>query len=304
MLQVQHISKNFGSQKAVADVSFQIEAGKFYGLLGPNGAGKTTTIHIISAIMPPDSGHIFIAQKDAYKNIAEVKMIMGIVPQEIALYDDMSAFANLLFWGSLYHVKGSAAKEKANQLLEWVGLSDRKKDLIKTYSGGMKRRINIACALMHDPQLILMDEPTVGIDPQSRNKIYELLEELHYHKKTILYTTHYMEEAERLCDVIGIIDKGKIITEGTLQELKTKNNVEESVAIRYEGNATGKLNGFKLHHNEDKNELIIYSRQVKKDLPEIVKQCSEMGITIQNLEIRHVTLETIFLNLTGRQLRD
>ncbi|MBC8047710.1 MAG: ABC transporter ATP-binding protein [Fimbriimonadaceae bacterium] len=304
MLRVKNISKSFATNKAVDDVSFQIEKGQFYGLLGPNGAGKTTTILMISAIMQPDIGNILIDEKDVYKNKHTVKLKMGIVPQEIALYDEMSALDNLVFWGSLYGISKSNAKQKANELLDWIGLSDRKKDLIKTYSGGMKRRINIACALMHNPELIVMDEPTVGIDPQSRNKIYELLDELHNNKKTILYTTHYMEEAERMCDIIGIIDRGKIITQGTLQELKNKNNVDESIVIHYEGNAVDKLNGYKLKNDADKNELIIYSQHAKHDLPGIVKKCADAGITILNIDIRNINLETIFLNLTGRQLRD
>jgi ABC-2 type transport system ATP-binding protein len=304
MLQVEHISKKFQSLQAVQDVSLHLKPGEFYGLLGPNGAGKTTTIHIISAIMPPDTGTVFIAGKDVYKNITDVKMRMGIVPQEIALYDDMNALENLLFWGSLYNMKGNAAKEKALALLAWVGLADRKKDLVKTYSGGMKRRINIACALMHDPALILMDEPTVGIDPQSRNKIYEILEDLHSNKKTILYTTHYMEEAERLCDTIGIIDRGKIIAEGSLQELRSKSKTQESIVIHYEGSAPAALNGFTIQVHDDKKEMMVYSQQVKQDLPTIVKLCYEAGVTIQNMEVHYANLETIFLTLTGRQLRE
>jgi ABC-2 type transport system ATP-binding protein len=158
---------------------------------------------------------------DVYKHQQQVKMHMGVVPQEIALYDELSAFDNLLFWGSLYGITGADAKKQANYLLEWVGLADRKNDAVKTYSGGMKRRVNIASALMHNPGLIVMDEPTVGIDPQSRNKIYELLDEMHTGGKTILYTTHYMEEAEKMCDKIGVIDSGRIIAEGSLNELKT-----------------------------------------------------------------------------------
>jgi ABC-2 type transport system ATP-binding protein len=221
MLKVNSITKTFDQFKAVNGISLSLTPGMFYGLLGPNGAGKTTTIHMISAIMPPDTGDIQIAGIDVYKQQQQVKMHMGVVPQEIALYDELSAFDNLLFWGSLYGITGADAKKQANYLLEWVGLADRKNDAVKTYSGGMKRRVNIASALMHNPGLIVMDEPTVGIDPQSRNKIYELLDEMHAGGKTILYTTHYMEEAEKMCDKIGVIDSGKIIAEGSLNELKT-----------------------------------------------------------------------------------
>ncbi len=304
MLRAELISKSFNNLKAVDNISLTLQSGMFYGLLGPNGAGKTTTIHMISAIMPPDSGEIFIDNKNVYKNNKEVKMRMGIVPQEIALYDELSALENLLFWGSLYGVKGKPAKQKANYLIEWVGLEDRKNNKIKTYSGGMKRRINIACALMHDPELIIMDEPTVGIDPQSRNKIYELLQELHQNKKTILYTTHYMEEAEKMCDRIGIIDKGKIIAEGSLDELRNNNNVEESIVINYEGDIVQDISGYKTFHEPSKHEITIYSKNVKHILPDVVKKCSEAGISIQNIDIRNTSLETIFLNITGRQMRD
>ena len=168
----------------------------------------------------------------------------------------------------------------------------------------MKRRINIACALMHDPQLIVMDEPTVGIDPQSRNKIYELLAELHGNKKTILYTTHYMDEAEKMCDRIGIIDKGSIIAEGTMQELRHQHNAEESIVINFSGDTQPDLKDYKTFFDAEKNELIVQSKQVKKILPEVVQKCTDAGITIQNIDIRSIDLETIFLNLTGRQLRD
>ncbi len=305
MLEISNISKKYKQLLAVNHISFRINEGEFYGLLGPNGAGKTTTIHMISAILPPDEGNILADGKDIYRNKGEVKMKMGIVPQEIALYDEMHALDNLLFWGSLYHVKGAQAKQKAENLLEWVGLADRKKDLIKTYSGGMKRRINIACALMHDPAVIIMDEPTVGIDPQSRNKIYDLLDELHKNGKTILYTTHYMAEAERLCDRIGIIDKGNLIAEGTLDELKKQNQMEEIVVITYNNEFLSPVfNGYKMEHDPEKKEIIIASRNLNSDLPLLVKHCADTHIQIQNIDIRSTNLETIFLHLTGRQLRD
>ncbi len=304
MLSVQNISKSFRQQRAVNGIRLELLEGEFYGLLGPNGAGKTTTIQMISGILPPDSGTILIGGKDVYAHTTEVKMLMGIVPQEIALYDDLSSLDNLLFWGGLYGIKGSHAKQKAAFLLEWVGLADRQNDTISAYSGGMKRRINIACALMHDPALILMDEPTVGIDPQSRNKIYELLQSLHQQNKTILYTTHYMEEAEKMCDRIGIIDHGKIIAEGTLPELKRDHDTGSSIVINYEGNVSMVLPGYEITNDTENKELIIHTRETRNILPDIVKKCSDAGITIHNIDIRNADLETIFLDLTGRQLRD
>lgn len=305
MLEINNISKKYKQLTAVNRISFNVRDGEFYGLLGPNGAGKTTTINMISAILPPDEGNILADGKNIYQFKDEVKMKMGIVPQEIALYDEMHALDNLLFWGSLYQVKGIKAKQKAENLLEWVGLADRKKDMIKTYSGGMKRRINIASALMHDPSLLIMDEPTVGIDPQSRNKIYELLDELHKEGKTILYTTHYMAEAERLCDRIGIIDKGNLIAEGSLDELKKQNQMEEIVVITYNNEfLTPEFNGYKMEHDPEKKAIIISTRNLNSDLPLIVKHCADTNIQIQNIDIRSINLETIFLHLTGRQLRD
>jgi len=304
MLKVEAISKSFLNLKAVDQINLTLPSGMFYGLLGPNGAGKTTTIQMISSIMRPDSGRILIDGMSVYEKSSNVKLKMGIVPQEIALYDELTALENLIFWGSLYGISGKTSKQKAAYLLHWVGLEDRKKDKIKTYSGGMKRRINIACALMHDPELILMDEPTVGVDPQSRNKIYELLSELHHNKKTILYTTHYMEEAEKMCDRIGIIDKGKIIAEGSLQELRDHNAVEETIEINYTGEIQESLSGYKSTFNNATHELVVSAKNVKLILPDVVKKCADAGIDIINIDIKSISLENIFLNLTGRHLRD
>lgn len=304
MLKVNSITKTFDQFKAVNGISLSLTPGMFYGLLGPNGAGKTTTIHMISAIMPPDTGEILIAGIDVYKQQQQVKMHMGVVPQEIALYDELSAFDNLLFWGSLYGITGTDAKKQANYLLEWVGLADRKNDAVKTYSGGMKRRVNIASALMHNPGLVVMDEPTVGIDPQSRNKIYELLDEMHAGGKTILYTTHYMEEAEKMCDKIGIIDSGKIIAEGSLNELKTNYSLADTVVITYSGKSDGNITGYSTQHNEALNEIVIQIKDAKGHLSDIVNKCAVAQIAIHNIDIKSSGLEAIFLHLTGRQLRD
>ena len=304
MLKVNSITKTFDQFKAVNGISLTLTPGMFYGLLGPNGAGKTTTIHMISAIMPPDTGDIQIAGIDVYKHQQQVKMHMGVVPQEIALYDELSAFDNLLFWGSLYGITGADAKKQANYLLEWVGLADRKNDAVKTYSGGMKRRVNIASALMHNPGLIVMDEPTVGIDPQSRNKIYELLDEMHTGGKTILYSTHYMEEAEKMCDKIGVIDSGRIIAEGSLNELKTNYSLDDSIVITYTGNSDGIIPGYATQHTAAANEIIIQIKDAKGHLSDIVNKCSGAQIAIHNIDIKSSGLEAIFLHLTGRQLRD
>lgn len=302
MLTVSNLTKSFGDHVAVDGISLSIAKGMFYGLLGPNGAGKTTTIQMISSILPPDSGKISVDGLGVYEH-ASVKMHMGIVPQEIALYDELTALENLIFWGNLYAVHGKTGKDRAAFLLDWVGLADRRHDIVKNYSGGMKRRVNIAAALMHDPGLIVMDEPTVGIDPQSRNKIYELLDELHHQGKTILYTTHYMEEAERMCDKIGIIDKGKIIAEGSLDELKKAHAQEENIVIHFTGEAVSKLGNYVISFPEPQMMTVV-TPQARKRLHDVVQLCTEGGIDITGIDIHDAGLESIFLNLTGRQLRD
>lgn len=304
MIQIDQLFKKYHQQTAVDGISLRVEEGEFYGLLGPNGAGKTTTITMISGILPPDAGVIRLRGADVYAGDPRIKRLMGIVPQEIALYDDLSAYANLLFWGGLYHIKGQTAQQRARDLLEWVGLSDRMRDQVKTYSGGMKRRVNIAAALMHDPALVIMDEPTVGIDPHSRNKIYTLLEDLHAQGKTILYTTHYMEEAERMCDRIGIIDKGKIIAEGTLNELKQTHAQHETIVIHYSGNHITEPAGYTCTLDEQEQTLTILLPEARKSLHEIVQLMQQQAVEIAHIDIHHAGLESIFLQLTGRQLRD
>src|SRR6185312_7146115 len=220
MIDVKNIQKSYGDIHAVKGISFFISTGECYGLLGPNGAGKSTTINMLSTLFPPDAGEILINGLDIKKSPEEVKKILGVVPQEIALYSNFTAWENMLFWGGLHSLKSNELQKKAEELLQLVGLLDRKNEKIKGYSGGMKRRINLACALLHSPKILLLDEPTVGVDPQSRNMIFELIESLNKQGMTIIYTTHYMEEAERLCDRIGIIDSGVIVAQGTLDELK------------------------------------------------------------------------------------
>lgn len=304
MLQVQNIIKSYAQHRAVDGISFSIDKGVFYGLLGPNGAGKTTTIQMISGIMPPDAGSILVGGHSVYPQSGQIKKHLGIVPQEIALYGELSALDNLLFWGGLYAVHGRQADQRAKELLVWVGLDGRMHDKVRTYSGGMQRRVNIAAALMHDPDLIIMDEPTVGVDPQSRNKIYELLDDLHKRGKTILYTTHYMEEAEKMCSVIGIIDKGRIIAEGSLDDLKMQYAKEETVVVRYSnGNLHSKpAKAFELI--EDEQKIIYRMPEVRKQLHTIIQELETLQIGVEHIDIQQAGLESIFLQLTGRQLRD
>ncbi|MEE4213504.1 MAG: ABC transporter ATP-binding protein [Bacteroidales bacterium] len=221
IIEVKSISKYYGNIMSLRDISFNIRRGEIFGLLGPNGAGKSTTVNILNTLLKPDSGEIYCDGINIFNKTDHCKMMMGVVPQEIALYENLTAFENLVFWGGLYKVPKSELKENAVEMLELVGLSSRKNDRIKTFSGGMKRRINIACSLLHKPKILVMDEPTSGVDPQNRNHIFNVIENLNREGMTIIYTTHYMEEAERLCDTIAIIDLGTIRAQGTMQELRT-----------------------------------------------------------------------------------
>jgi linearmycin/streptolysin S transport system ATP-binding protein len=222
ILDVRHLRKTFGTLVAVDDVSFTLEAGKLVGLLGPNGAGKTTTVSMVSGLITPERGDVLIGGQKLSGDTDPVKRRIGLVPQDLALYEELSALANLRFFGALFGLSGSALNTAIGSTMELVGLADRAKDLVKNYSGGMKRRLNLAAGLLHDPDILLLDEPTVGVDPQSRNAIFDNLEELKRRGKALLYTTHYMEEVERLSDRIVIIDHGKVIADDTLDGLQTR----------------------------------------------------------------------------------
>ena len=307
MINVSNLKKTFDMVDALKGISFNIPQGECYGLLGPNGAGKTTTISIMSTLIEPSEGNVKIAGHDLKMNPLECKRNIGVVSQEIALYNELSAYDNLLFWGSLYNVSKSELTKRIDESLKLLGLSDRKNDKVKTYSGGMKRRINIATALLHRPKVLLMDEPTVGIDPQSRNLIFEVLEKLHEEGITIVYTTHYMEEAERLCDRIGIIDDGEIIAEGTLDELRTSGSMKETVVISFTNLSDERFNMIAndwkdLQRFDD--TIHFYSMNIQVDLSKIILKCSEVSLDIRYIDMQKINLETIFLSLTGKQLRD
>jgi len=308
MIEVSGIKKSYNDIEALRGISFEIGSGEVYGLLGPNGAGKTTTISILSTILKPDAGKVKINGIDLKSRPKACKQIIGVVPQEISLYDQLSAYDNLMFWGSLYNIKPQELKDKVASTLELLGLSARRNDKIKTYSGGMKRRINLASALLHSPEILFMDEPTVGIDPQSRNLIYDVIEKLHKDGLTIIYTTHYMEEAQRLCDRIGIIDKGEIIAQGTLDELRKISNTEETINIVLSESINGteeKLGSIlDKKHTVTGNTVTVFTDDSKSDLPNVIMKINKAGLEINQVEIQKVNLETIFLNLTGKQLRD
>lgn len=307
MISVSNLVKKYGAVDALNGISFNIKKGEFYGLLGPNGAGKTTTISILSTIVEPTSGEVTIAGFDLRKNPMECKKSIGVVSQEIALYEELSAYENLMFWGGLYKVPKSELKTRITETLDLFGLVDRMHDKIKTYSGGMKRRINIASSLLHRPQIIFMDEPTVGVDPQSRNLIFEVLEKLHNDGMTIIYTTHYMEEAERFCDRIGIIDNGAIIAEGTLDELRESSKLNEIIVVTFTSLSDADFDKIVTDWTgaqRNKNQIEFHSAAAKNELTKIVLRCNELGLEILHLDIQKVNLESIFLSLTGKQLRD
>jgi len=307
MISVSNLKKTFDTVDALKGISFNIPQGECYGLLGPNGAGKTTTISIMSTLIEPDDGEVNIAGYDLKKNPLDCKKKIGVVTQELALYNEFSAYDNLLFWGGMYKIPGKELEERIDETLDLLGLTDRKNDKVKTYSGGMKRRINIASALLHKPGILFMDEPTVGIDPQSRNLIFEVVEKLHNEGTTIIYTTHYMEEAERLCDRIGIMDNGEIIAQGTMKELKTLGSMKESVVISF-------INLTDKHYNMLEKEwkdlqliddtIHFFSMNIQGNLSKIILKCNEFGLDIRNIDIQKINLETIFLSLTGKKLRD
>ena len=309
IVKIEGLIKRFGDLTAVDNINLYIEEGEIYGLLGPNGAGKSTTINIMCGLLSMDKGKIEILDKDIVKEAYFTKKNIGMVPQDIAIYEDLTAYENVKFFASLYGLKGEELKKRTSEALEFVGLSDRAKQFPKGFSGGMKRRLNIACAIAHRPKLIIMDEPTVGIDPQSRNHILQSVKKLNSMGCTIIYTTHYMEEVEAICTKIGIIDHGKVIAEGTKEELKLivtdKNTVKISVDLidKVDVEEIKKINGV-IDVSVDEYEIKISSHKEVNNLDKLIIYFTERDIQIQNIETHKPDLETVFLTLTGRKLRD
>ncbi|KOA18200.1 daunorubicin/doxorubicin resistance ATP-binding protein DrrA [Clostridium homopropionicum DSM 5847] len=309
IVKIEGLIKRFGDLTAVDNINLYIEEGEIYGLLGPNGAGKSTTINIMCGLLSMDKGKIEVLNEDIVKEAYFTKKNIGMVPQDIAIYEDLTAYENVKFFASLYGLKGEELKKRTSEALEFVGLSDRAKEFPKGFSGGMKRRLNIACAIAHRPKLIIMDEPTVGIDPQSRNHILQSVKKLNSMGCTIIYTTHYMEEVEAICTKIGIIDHGKVIAEGTKEELKSivtdKNSVEVTVDLidKVEIEEIKKINGV-IDVNINEYKIKISSYKEVNNLDKIIIYFTERDIQIQNIETQKPDLETVFLTLTGRKLRD
>jgi len=313
IIDVRQLHKKYknATDEAVKGISFQIEAGEIFSLLGPNGAGKTTTISMLACLLEPTAGEAYIDGHSIKKDALQVKRSLGVVPQDIALYPTLSARENLAFWGRMYGLQGHELKDRIGKVLERVGLADRADDRIETYSGGMKRRINIAVGLLHQPKVLFMDEPTVGIDPQSRRRILDMVKEFNQAGMTVLYTTHYMEEAQELSDRIGIIDHGEMIAAGTLDELTRL--VGESDVVDLITDRESTVAEF-VQALRDLPEI----QQVKTEngslrllvtdgnacLPEIIATAIAQQVRILNVSIQEPNLEAVFLHLTGRGLRD
>ena len=306
ILEIKDLVKKFNGITALDEVTFSIEKGDFFGLLGPNGAGKSTLMNCIIGFLKPDNGKILLNSEDINDLTLTFRLNVGYVPQEIALYEEFSAYQNLKIFGGFYELSKTELNKRIAEVLELVQLQDRKNDLVKNFSGGMKRRLNLAVSILHDPELILCDEPTVGVDPQSRNAIFDMLHELNKNGKTILYTTHYIEEAERLCNRLAIIDYGKIIAQGTLNDLISLLDKKETIKIRKSQESINVLDSLKSLGEITESDFyfeIIPNNSLSTNSM-IFEKLEKWEIPSHLLELSRASLEDVFLNLTGRRLRD
>jgi ABC-2 type transport system ATP-binding protein len=312
MLLVEHLVKQYGDFIAVDDVSFEAKAGAVFGLLGPNGAGKSTAINCISGLLAPTAGRITVSGHDVIKDGKAARRSLGVVPQELALYEDLPAVENLRYWGKAYGLRGKALEDRVATVLEHIGLVDRAKDLPKEFSGGMKRRLNFGCGVVHEPKVLLLDEPTVGVDPQSRAKLFELVEVARDEGACVLYTTHYMEEAERLCDSLAIMDHGKLIALGTVNELKSQLGARDALQLSgvFPVDATrnaidalaGEIPDLEMLSLAD-DSLMLTLSSASHHLPRVFAAITEAGGRVSETSLRSPNLETLFLLLTGNELR-
>lgn len=310
MLSVEDLHKQYGDFVAVDGVNFAAEGGRIFGLLGPNGAGKSTTINCISGLLQPTSGRISVAGFDLAKEGKKAKATLGIVPQELALYEDLPAIENLRYWGKAYGLRGSELQSRVDEVLGHIGLADRAKDLPKEFSGGMKRRLNFGCGIVHKPKVLLLDEPTVGVDPQSRARLFEMVEAERDAGACVLYTTHYMEEAERLCDSLAIIDHGKIIADGAVDELKAQVGAKDVLQLSGEfptelaDDLAGRGIADLTVLAADDASLTVTLTAASRHLPEIFESITAAGGKVNETSLRSPNLETLFLILTGKELRE
>jgi ABC-2 type transport system ATP-binding protein len=311
ILEAHNLVKHYGHFEAVKGISFHIDAGEIFSLLGPNGAGKSTTISMLSTLLAPTDGEAMIGGHSIIKNPMAVRQIIGIVPQEIALYEELTARENLNFWGQMYGMRGKPLRQRVGEVLEHVGLTDKAARSVKTFSGGMKRRLNIGVGLLPKPRLVFMDEPTVGIDLQSRRAILDLVKDLNRHGMSVLYTTHYMEEAAELADRVGIVDHGKMIALGTQKELIQQVGQDDTVRVYVDENQSAEALATVLRAVPGVQQASAIGQQVvligpcaAEALVSVVSKANEMAVKIRSIDIQQPNLEAVFLRLTGRALRD
>lgn len=309
LLKVIDLKKHYKNIKAVGGISFEVKRGEVFGLLGPNGAGKSTTISIISTLIAPDYGDVLYKGESVIKSPKNLQKKLGVVPQEIALYPTLTGYENLRFFGNIYGLTGRLLKQRIEEVSEIIGIKDRLKDKVEKYSGGMKRRINIGAALLHRPELLIMDEPTVGIDPQSRNHILDTVLELNRKGMTIIYTSHYMEEVEYLCTRISIMDKGKIIESGTRDELIEVIKGNKRIEIRFDKVSDELIEKIRDINYVNKieiieNEITITINNGDEIFKDIIERVGETDGSILSIDVKKPNLEEVFLHLTGKALRD
>ena len=309
VLECRGLRRSFGKIVAVDGVGFHIDPGETYGLLGPNGAGKTTTISMIAGLLERDGGEVIVAGEPMTTRAIRAKGAIGYVPQDLAIYPDLSGRENLMFFARLYGMSTAEARRRSAEVLTLTGLADRAGDQTKQYSGGMKRRLNIGIGLLHRPKLLILDEPTVGVDPQSRNAILESVEALSGAGMAVLYTTHYMEEAERLCDRIGIIDHGKLIAEGTRQHLVGMVGEGDQVRLSASGDLAGAAADLAAHPwvrraQAADGSIEVIVEDASSELPAILTDVAAGGVTIRSVPVTEPALEAVFLHRPGRALRD
>jgi ABC-2 type transport system ATP-binding protein len=303
MIKADNLKKSYGNTVALDDVSFELQKGETFGLLGPNGAGKTTTIKLLCGLLKPDVGKVTLDGKTD-PSLVEVRLSLGVVPQTLAIYEELSAEENLRFFGKIYGLTGRKLKERVEDCLEIAGLSQRSKERVSKYSGGMKRRLNMVCSFLHDPPILLLDEPTVGVDPQSRNLIFDTIEDMKKQGRTIIYTTHYMEEAQRLCQRVAIIDHGRILDMDSVENLVTRHGGPSHIEAEFEESLSSvdKIKPFVDSDNIRFEETRIRF-QTERPMESLAKLNSS-GFRFRSLKVQMADLEDVFLNLTGRRLRD
>ncbi len=311
ILETHDLKKHYGTHEAVKGVSFFIEEGEVFSLLGPNGAGKTTTISMLSTLLTPTAGDAVIGGYSITAQPMQVRRLIGVVPQDLALYDTLSARENLDFWGRMYGLDGAALRTRIDRVLEQVGLIERAKDRVQTFSGGMKRRLNIAVGLLHEPKVVFMDEPTVGIDPQSRRNILDAVKDLNRQGMTVLYTTHYMEEAQELSHRVGIIDHGQMIAVGTQKELTHLVGEHETLRLHLGElqDVERLLGGLRqlpdvINADSTDHQVVLMVPEAEVALAPAITCANDLGIKIRSVDIQEPNLEAVFLHLTGRALRD